>query len=229
MFLAALNKSTLLNASDTQMAVNAVASQIKLHVAPYWDMVPASIVYYANENLIPSGADNLVIFDDADQAGAYGYHQETPDGKPYARVFVRPILNHGGTTLSGGLSVSSTISHEVCEWLVDRFNNLWAYGPDGEYAVEICDPVENDSYEIDGVSVSNFVTKRYFDHLAPTGTQFDYLGKLTKPFTMTPGGYLVVRKSGVVQQVFGDDYPAWRKDMKKFPAARSYKRRMQHG
>jgi len=227
MFLAVLNQSTQITAEDVQTAVRTCASQMKLHVAPYWDMVPPSIVYYADEKLIPPGADILILFDSSDQAGALGYHRVTPEGLPYGRAFVSPVLNHGGTPLTGTMSVSAVVSHEVCEWFVDRFLNLWVDGPDGEYPVEICDPVENDAYEINGVSVSNFVTKRYFDTRAPAGTQLDYMGKLTAPFTITPGGYLQVRKAGVVKSMFGARYPEWKKGGKEFPAARSYRRR--HG
>jgi len=230
MFLAIINESTILPAADLQKAVAACATQIKLHVAPMWDMVPAAIVYYPDKNDVPQGSDLLVALDHSDQAGALGYHRETPDGLPYGRVFVQPIINHGGDTLKGTLSVSADLSHEICEWFVDRFLNLWADGPDGQYSVEISDPVENDSYDIDGVSVSNFVTKRYFDRYAPAGTQFDYLNKLTKPFTMSSQGYIQVRKSdGSVQEIWGERYPPWKKETKLFEASRSNKRRQGWG
>jgi hypothetical protein len=228
MYLAVFDESTLFSTPDIKATVSACATQIKLHVAPLWDMVPAPIVYHTDKNDIPLGADILAILDDADQAGALGYHSETPDGKPYARAFVRPITNHGGEMLIGNGSVSSVVSHEVCEWFVDRFLNLWADGPDGEYAVEICDPVENDTYEIEGVSVSNFVTKRFYDPRAPAGTQLDYLNKLTKPFTTTDGGFMQVRKAGVMQRVFGAYYPEWKRHEKQFAAARSKRRTGRH-
>jgi hypothetical protein len=224
MFLAVLNKATGLTNDDCQKAVAACATQLKLHVAPIWDMVPASVVFYDSEDQVPAGADLLVIMDDPDQARAMGYHQITPAGQPYARVFARPILDHGGTPTTGTVSIAATMSHEVCEWFADRFVNLWAQGPKGQYPLEICDPVEDDTYEIDGVTVSNFVTKRYFDQNAPDGTQFDYLNKLTKPFTFTPGGYTILRQAGSTTSVFGARYPDWRRETKDFPAARSSRR-----
>jgi hypothetical protein len=145
-------------------------------------------------------------------------------------VFVSPVLDHGGTALTGGLSVSAVLSHEVCEWFGDRFVNLWADDGRGtEYAVELCDPVEQDSYEIAGVAVSNFVTKRYFDRLCPKGMQVDYLNKLTAPYSMTKGGYLLVRRAGKIEQKLGDTYPAWKRATKEFPAARTAKRLLQTG
>jgi hypothetical protein len=37
----------------------------------------------------------------------------------------------------------------------------------------------------------------------PPHTKFDHLGKLTKPFSMTKGGYVIVKKGGKVTQKFG--------------------------
>jgi hypothetical protein len=35
------------------------------------------------------------------------------------------------------------------------------------------------------------------------GTKYDHLGLLTEPFTMTKGGYEIVKKKGDVNEVFG--------------------------
>ena len=94
MFLAVVNRSSRFSDADARTSARACAAQLKLHVAPFWDMVPASVVVYADPGEVPDGADLLVILDDADQAGALGYHDETPDGKPYGRVFVAPVLDH---------------------------------------------------------------------------------------------------------------------------------------
>lgn len=228
MLLGVINKSKVMPDADVAKAVRACATQNKLHVAPYWDMVPAAIVFYEDEERVPSGAELLVILDDNGAASALGFHRVTPRGNPYLRAFVDPVLNHGGTLLSGSLSVSSVMSHEVCEWFVDRFLNLWADGPDGSYAVEICDPVQDDSYEIEGVAVSNFVTKRFYDSKPKRNTRYDYLGKIKKPFTMTEGGFMQVRKAGKVENIFGARFPDWQKTPKKFPAARSFQRAEGH-
>src|SRR5438445_751400 len=114
------------------------------------------------------GCAGSSLADDAEQAGALGYHAETPDGRPYGRVFVGPVLDHGGGWLEGQLSVSTVVSHECCELFCDPNVNLWADDAQGRaYAVEACDPVEADSYEVsvEGrvVAVSNFVHPAWFD------------------------------------------------------------------
>jgi hypothetical protein len=229
MFLAVINQSTRFTDQSARRAVEACASQLKMHVAPAWDMVPASVVLYPFEDAAPEGADLLVILDDADQADTLGYHDVTPRGNPYARAFAGPVYDNGGSGLHGSLSVSATISHEVCEWFGDRFVNLWADNGQGtKYAVELCDPVQQDAYEVGGVAVSNFVTKRYFDHRAPEESKFDHMGKLTGPFTMTPGGCVMIQRSGTVRHHYGRHFPDWRKTLKKHPAARTA-RRMRQG
>jgi hypothetical protein len=201
MLLAVVNKSKLITHEQVQTAIGACAKQVRLHIAPAWDMLPAPVIFYDDEDKTPHGADLLVVLSDPGHAHALGFHRETPRGRPYCRAFVKPILDHGGSLLEGQLSVSATLSHEVCEWLVDPYLNLWA-----------------------NVSVSNFVTKRYYDSLAPKRSQFDWMHKLKAPFTLTEGGYQQVRKDGEIQTRFGARYPDWKRELHSFEAARTMRR-----
>ena len=78
-------------------------------------------------------------------------------------------------------------------------------GEDGtEYAYEMCDPVEEDTFLVDGIQMSNFVYPAWFEPFKhPPGTKFDHLGLLKKPFTLTKGGYVIVKKNGKVSEEFG--------------------------
>jgi hypothetical protein len=140
----------------------------------------------------------FVYFDDADAAGALGYHELTKDGQPVSKVFVK-------TTLADNQLVSVTACHELFEMVIDPIANLWAEAADGsEYAYEMCDPVEEDTFLVDGIEMSNFVHPAWFEPFKhPAGTKFDHLGLLTKPFSMTKGGYMIVKKKGKVSQTFG--------------------------
>jgi hypothetical protein len=147
----------------------------------------------------------FLYFDDADEAGALGYHDLTKDGQPVSKVFVK-------TTIDDGQLVSVTACHELFEMAIDPLANLWAEATDGtEYAYEMSDPVEEDTFLIDGIAMSNFVHPSWFEPFNhPKGTKFDHLGKLTKPFSMTKGGYMIVKKKGAVRQVFGSEAKARR-------------------
>jgi hypothetical protein len=140
----------------------------------------------------------LVYFDNADVANALGYHDLTKDGQPVAKIFVK-------TTLAANEVVSVTACHELFEMTIDPIANLWAEGTDGtEYAYEMSDPVEEDTFLVDGVQMSNFVHPSWFEPFKhPPGTKFDHLGLLKAPFTMTKGGYMIIKKAGKVSQVYG--------------------------
>lgn len=136
--------------------------------------------------------------DTADEAGALGYHDLTKDGQPVSKVFVK-------TTLDDKQLVSVTACHELFEMAIDPLANLWAENSDGkEYAYEMSDPVEEDTFLVNGIAMSNFVHPSWFEPFKhPPGTRFDHLGKLTKPFSMTKGGYMIVKQNGKVREVFG--------------------------
>ncbi len=89
--------------------------------------------------------------------------------------------------------------------VIDPLASLWADGPHGiEYAYEMSDPVEEDTFLVDGIAMSNFVHPSWFERFRhPPGTKFDHLGLLTEPFSMTKGGYVIVKKNGKVTEEFG--------------------------
>jgi len=140
----------------------------------------------------------FIYFDDADTAGALGYHDLTVKGQPVSKIFVK-------TTQQANEVVSVTACHELFEMVIDPIANLWAQNSDGtEYAYEMSDPVEEDTFLVDGVEMSNFVHPAWFEPFKhPPGTKFDHLGLLKAPFTMTKGGYVILQSKGKVTQKFG--------------------------
>ena len=132
----------------------------------------------------------FIYFDDADTAGTLGYHDLTHKGQPISKIFVK-------TTLAAKELVSVTACHELFEMVIDPLANLWAEGPDGtEYAYEMSDPVEEDTFPVDGIQMSNFVHPSWFEPFKhPPGTKFDHLGLLKKPFSMTKGEYMIVKRT----------------------------------
>ena len=212
--IAVINKSTLVSDADVALMAAACEFQIVKHVAPLSNRGAWHVKAFSATDELPSECVSIVIMDDPDQANALGYHMDGTTGA-CGRVFVRPILHWGGSVLSGPLSVSAVLSHEVCETFCDKSTNMWIDRMDGTLvALEVCDPVENDSYEVcvtraDGivvpVSVSNFVLYSWFNAFAPAGTRFDYLGNVKEPLTMSSGGYVVVLDymNGEVTEVFG--------------------------
>lgn len=259
--IAVINHSTKVTTLQAALMVQACNNQIARHIAPAWKRVAIPVVFYMNEQTIPPTAQKVVIFDDADMAGALGYHTEE-NSRVYARVFVNPVLESGGVVLYDpnhpqNVSVASVLSHEIAEMFIDPFVNDWSEGPHiaegGEYAKEVGDPVQGDSYTIvvyippyaspttpnvaaaamasQPVSVSNFVFPEWFDYQAPLNSRFDQCNKVRRPFTLSHGGYMVVRKGpGSEKQVFGEiPPPAWRAAAKSSPMSRTFKRCVKYG
>lgn len=147
----------------------------------------------------PKGTWQFIFFDDADQAGALGYHDLTSNGLPLSKIFVK-------TTIGDGENVSTTACHELAEMMVDPGINMWADTGSGTilYAYEMCDAVEALEFKIDGIPMSDFVYPSYFEGFRKAkSVQFDYLKKITKPFQILPGGYSIVQRDGQIQQLFG--------------------------
>lgn len=202
----------------------AIQRQLSEHVASLWQAGAMSCEVAETLDKVPTNNCPIVLLNDSDQAGALGYHATTPDGRPYARVFVAPIMVNDGTLFEGNNCISATISHEAVEACLDPYALWWCDMPDGtQDAIEGCDRVESDVYAIDGISVSNFVGPRGFSN-GPG--PYDYMGLLTSPFEIRPGGYAIRRNNGVVTTPFGENYPGWKRAMKSHPASRTSKRGM---
>lgn len=147
---------------------------------------------------IPAGHWGLIFIDDADVSGALGYHDLTPDGFPLSKIFV-------ATTIDDGELVSVTASHELAEMLVDPAINLGAEGPRSVwYAYETADAVQEETYKVQGIEMTNFVYPSWFEGFRKkNSTRFDHLGTCRQPFEIRPGGWMPVFKNGRWTQLFG--------------------------
>jgi len=204
----------------------ALAKQAAEHVAPLWSIVPPALEYAPNGKVV-AGASALAIFDTPEQAGYLGYHSVGPDGVPYGRVFVDPILRSGGTLFQTSNAVSVTLSHEWLELIGDPAANEWCDDAgEWSYAEELCDPCQGDAYLIDGVMVSDFVTPLWFEPYAHPAARFDHMSLLTAPFQLRSDGYAIRRpqNGGPVQNVWGAEVPEWKKALKGQPASRTSRR-----
>lgn len=188
--IAVINQSTVVK-DDKNLAkvVAALQKQVSRDFMPAWGID-------ADLRLIPPGGKPaagewwLTILDDADQAGALGYHDLTSKGMPLGKVFAKTDLTYGETW-------SCTASHELLEMLGDPNINLTVLEERTNggrlYAYEVCDACEDEkfAYTIDGVLVSDFVFPSWFESFRKTGP-FDFKKKIKKPFQLLSGGYIGV-------------------------------------
>src|SRR5437762_8471227 len=174
--------------------IAAMQAYVSQHVAPVWG-TPAKLIKSTG---FVKDAWAVVFLDNADQPGALAYHDLTPDGLPLAKVFVK-------TTLDNHDLVSVSASHELVEMLVDPAINIMTTGPDPKvmYAYESADPVEQLSFKVNGIAMTDFVYPAYFEVFhKPGSVRFDQMKKVNKPFQILSGGYQIIFKNGKWSQIF---------------------------
>jgi len=179
---------------DLDLLISAMQKYVDECVAPVWG-TPARLI---KSRGFVKGAWAMVFMDGPRVTDVEGYHDLTPDGFPMAKVFVK-------TTLAGGDPVSVCASHELVEMLVDPAINIMTTGPDRHviYSYESADPVEDVTFDIDGIPMSDFVYPAYFEcfHKA-NSIRFDHSRKVRRPFQILPGGYQQVFKRGRWKEIF---------------------------
>ncbi len=165
----------------------------------------------------PEGHDAYIqVQAKCDVPDAGGYHTANGDGRPWGLVSV-------DVADEVGVPWSLYLSHEVIELVVDPDAAELVRGPCPDPSLtgrrrvgrvsttlvylprEACDPVQGTTYDVDGVTVSDFVTPAWFKrrHVGAV----DHLGTLAGPFTVAPGGYVSYEdpSTGKWTDYFGDD------------------------
>ena len=239
MLVCVVNDSTMVQNADVDLMCQACNEQLVRDVMPAWNLKNGNVMFCADKTSVPANAWVIHIIDDNTQVeGALGFHQEEQTDKVDGFIMCKPILTNGGAVLAfdgnnpGQYTVSATLSHEIIEAVGDPDTN--SYYDDGatSWAGELCDPVEQIGYGIvvngRNVSVSDFVFPAFFNPFGKEAIdgKFNFLGTLTAPFTILPGGYAIKRSGGPgsEQQVFGEAMPEWRKATKQTSFARASRR-----
>jgi len=205
MIISVVNLSRTVPDTELQRVIRAVNRQIQEDFMPSWS-VGATLrlegkagdrVTQASKVALPElrGDAVLYVWDEIDVAGALGYHETNARGIPYGIVY---------TNLAKQLEEpwSVTLSHEALELIADPQINLLVAGPHPSedrivyHWYEMSDAVQDETYAIDGVTVSNFVLPLYFTSAPELGSRNDFLGPRDKSalalpsFGINPGGYI---------------------------------------
>lgn len=183
--IAITNESTVLTDDQVKAVIPALQQQVTLHFRPYWNE-DATLSFLPKGSPLATHTWQIVVLDNADQAGALGYHELSNTGTPLGKVFAKVDIDNG-------YSWTVTMSHELLEMLADPWINWMAQGSNGRiYALEVGDAVEADKlgYQINGVQVSDFITPSWFE---PTDSRlYDFKAHLTRPFQIATEGYMSV-------------------------------------
>lgn len=186
--IAYINESTVMSDEDLAPIIEALQLQLDQDYAPHWG-VSAHLEQLPKGTKPPANKAWMGIFDTSDQAGALGYHDLTPRFfRPVGKVFAKTDKEYGAL-------VSVTMGHETTEMVGDLYVNSFAMDPQTNrlYVLENADAVEADAlgYEINGVTLSDFVLPEYFD---PNHSGLDkplsFRGNVHEPFSLAKGGYM---------------------------------------
>ncbi len=191
--IALVDKTGTIANADLWAVAAAVEIQANQHLKPFWDHVDAAITVLSANDRVPTGVWPVNI--GVDPGGNLAGVHQTEHGAPYANI-----------EMAEGEAWKLTVSHEVCEMLVDPTLTNLIPAPavrlvrgkirdapgQFHYFIEVCDPSESadHGYTIDGQPVSDFYTPHYFDAKVTAGTQYSYTGAIKAPRQVLKGGYL---------------------------------------
>ena len=184
-----INKSKVVKDKDVARHTLNLQIQVTEHFEPLWG-IGASVEFFP-KGRVPENYMRLVLLDTSDEADYLGYHDLTPSGRAQSKIFCEGL----------GKKWTVTASHEILEMLADRYVNKVASlelenGGMRLYSIEVCDPVQEQTYLIGKTEVSNFVTEAWFYPDHRKWGMYDYLKKLTAPFSLAAGGYISVYTFG---------------------------------
>lgn len=187
---------------EVQRVIRAINRQIAEDFESYWGF-GATLRLEGKSSSRPRrqapvdmrGEAILYLMKNADVEDALGYHDSNFRGIPCGFVY---------TALSEQLGEPWTVtfSHEALELVGDPQANLLAQGPHPHdrrrmvfHWFEMCDAVQGERYEIDGVEVANFVLPLYFTGSEEAGARNDFLhrsthGERLRSFGINRGGYV---------------------------------------
>jgi hypothetical protein len=183
---------------EVQRVLRALNLQLQGDFSPYWHR-PARLRLEGPGGRKPAledpssmrGHGVIYLWNRAEgEPDAVGYHERNHRGVPYGMVFLDIARELGEPW-------SVTLSHEALELAMDPEVNLLVQGPHPEdrsrlvyHWYEVCDAVQAQTYQIDGVAVSNFVLPLYFTEGEEKGARNDFLGAGVGSFGVAAGGYI---------------------------------------
>jgi hypothetical protein len=206
------NISKTITPAQLQAVVDALSKQVDDHFTPEWGIgatLTGTAVNLKHKAPIQGQHDAIIYVGDSHQdpttgvENALGYHAVNYKDIPYGFVYLDITQEYGEVW-------TTTLSHEVLELLADPDAMLTVTGPAPNggagtvnYDLEVCDPTQGDSYQIDAIEVSNFVGRHYFELSGGTGNT-NYLQLPLDPLGVRPGGYFQYEDGTGAHQIQGE-------------------------
>jgi len=192
--IAVISTAKTISRDRLRQVVAAVQEQLNRDFGPVWH-VSASLAVYDDTSQIAAGVWRINVEDDIGEPGMASFHTYE-DRTPYTMVAAME-----GWELH--------FSHDCLEMLANPFNENVKEGPSPKkgrgrvsFSVQVCDPCPTfeEAYEINGVTVSDFILPDFYDLSQPVGKRYDHKGVIAQPFEIAPGGYLTWYDEGHLWQ-----------------------------
>jgi hypothetical protein len=190
--IAVLNQSTAVTDAEVATVVDAVQVQVTRDFAPLYGGATAEMFVGP-----PTRIRDWTVYvqDNSTIPGALGYHDLNSAETPIMYVFAK-------TSRDNNVAWSGVLSHEILEALADPYIQLCAQiSPSQVLGYEVADPVEQATYNISGVPVSDFVTRAWFEPNRTVGAKYDFLAKLSAPRSLLPGGSYMSVGTAIINQI----------------------------
>jgi hypothetical protein len=182
--VAVVSETASISFSELSRVSAALQKQAIRDVGPVWG-IQSTVDAFGRLEDVPIGTWPIIIEDNINVPGAAGIHEDD-DGQPFALV-------------TAGNGWSLTASHELVEMLVDPFGRRLTEGQSPkpgqgrvQFLIEPCDPSEavQFAYLINGVTVSDFYTPKYFSTVFNPADRYSHTGAIQRPRQVLKGGYL---------------------------------------
>jgi hypothetical protein len=171
--------------ADLERVAAAIQTQLTRDFGLQWG-IKATIRTFKSVADVPDGDWRLFVKEESEMMpGTRAFHSDK-DRVPFAIV-------------AGGDDWSHSASRECLQMLADPFGNRFfvvpspdpeAKGRPVELLAEVCSPLGEASYTIDGVKVSDYCTPAYFeDPKERPGVSYTHAGSAKKPRQLLKGGY----------------------------------------
>ncbi len=204
--------------------------QLQRDVAPFWPYAQDATVRFAcSPRDVQPGEVPATIQPTMDDApGDIAYHDDA-GGLPDEFL--------ASDTCQSLDDLSKALSHENCEVCGDPMCDQWVTLPSGialpagvvagqQVARENCDPIQERSYRIGEIAVSDFLTPAYFDPTISGPTSYGETIGLPRvaPLSCLPGGYWLLRNAdgSGESQLFGE-FALHKFAKARHPASRLYR------
>jgi len=212
---ALINESNVLDDGDlTKMSL-----AINIALADFcsdWSTTPSQTIAVKKGGSIPPQPAGMpppilvTLSDVADIPGSYGTHGIV-NNVPYAKVFVKPILDNGGVVLyspTNSFSVSRVTSYHIFGLIGQIAYPSWWNNLQGTvvYGWDLCNPVQGNSIPLKvtnyTVGISDYILPNWANPSSTT-RPFNKLDTLTAPLSVDSTGYCITLQNGVVTVVAG--------------------------